>query len=170
MINSNLWSEDDSAINKITHVAAKRQTVGWAEDILLTPENLLIETKLAPGSEGNVIHADNITTFKKNDEKWVKFDIEDQKGQKKQIEKKIITTTKYKISETKAKKRYTVQFGVCISNKFLYMDFALTDRSSYDQPARIGRDMLAGHFVIDPAKTKTTVPLCKNIKTQDDLQ
>lgn len=138
--------------------------VGWVERIELLPEALSLDAKLAPGSEGNVIHAESIKEFKKNGEPWVSFSVSDNKGHDRVVERRVIDKTRYRTTSGKLEKRFVVESALCIGKIYLVVEFALADRSQFEQKLRIGRETLAGNFVIDPARTRTTQPKCKRAK------
>jgi len=138
----------------------QRRVVGWVERIRLEPEGLLFDAKLTPGSEGNVLHAENITEFTRNKKKWLRFTLNDRMGRTKVLERRIVDTTRYRTTSGKVVKRYQIKLGFCLGSRYLEFEFGLADRSEFEHEARIGRDALAGHFVIDPGMTKTTTPVC----------
>jgi hypothetical protein len=144
-----------------TEDAAHRKAVGYVERIELHPEVLRFNAKLTPGSEGNVLHAENPEKFMKNDEEWIRFEVTDRKAKTIVFERPLVGATRFKTTKGKIKKRYIIRSGFCLDTKYMEVDFALDDRSNFSQEVRIGRDALAGHFIVDPAKTKTTKPRCK---------
>ncbi len=141
-----------------------RRAVGYIERIKLYPERLYFDAKLAPGSEGNVLHAEELEKFQKDGKDWIRFKVTDRKGKTVLLERLLVASRGVKTTKGKVKKRYTIRSGFCLGSRYMEVDFALADRSDFNEEARIGRDALAGHFVIDPAMTKTTTPKCKVVK------
>ncbi len=150
---------DPELIEKIP--MKKRLIIGWVERISLRPEKLLLDAKLTPGSEGNVLHAENISEIVRKGEKWVQFTLVDRKGNETKLERKLIGKSTFRTTNSKKQKRYLVESGICLNHTYLVIEFALADRSEFEQKVRLGRETLAGHFIIDPAKTKTVRPKCK---------
>lgn len=137
----------------------ERIILGWVEPILLGQKNLSIDAKLTPGTAGNSLHADNIVmSKKKNGAKWVDFDVTDKLGRTVRFHKKVISMREK--SDPKLN-QYKVTLEFCLNMQHFNLDFIVSNRSDFEHPARIGRDSLAGHFIIDPGLTKISVPSCK---------
>ncbi len=139
----------------------KRTPLGYVERLELYPEKLFFDAKLTPGSEGNVLHAEDIEIFKKNTKEWIRFKVTDRKGKSALIKRKLNGKSTFRTTSGEVKRRYSIKSGFCLDDKYMEVIFSLDDRSDFEQEVRIGRDALAGHFLIDPAKTKTTDPHCK---------
>jgi len=141
--------------------SSNRLIVGWVEKIKVKKEGLLFNAKLTPGSEGNVFHAKNIQPFQKSGEDWVKFEVSDRKGKEVSLEKPISDEKSYRDSKGKLYTRPHVKLGVCLAGIYMDIDFGLEDRSKFDQEVRVGREALAGNFLIDPSLERSTQPNCK---------
>lgn len=154
----------DASTSEQAH--AHRPIVGWVERIRLEPEGLLLDAKLTPGSEGSMIHVDDPETYRKDGTEWVRFSLTDRKGKTKRFERKIIDQTRFRNSNGEIKERFIVRSGFCLDKTYLEVEFALGDRSSFEQEVRLGRETIAGQFIVDPAKSRTTHPNCdmKNLE------
>lgn len=141
----------------------ERQVVGVVERVLLYPEAILLDAKLTPGSEGNVLHAENISLFRKNGENWVRFTTDDRKGTNQTLERKISGQSKMRTSDGSVRERYLVLSGVCIDDIYFELELGLASRKNFEEEMRIGRDALSGHLIIDPARKKTTKPNCDRV-------
>lgn len=139
----------------------KRRVAGWVERIKILPEGLYFDAKLTPGSEGNALHAENLQHIKKEGKSFVAFDVEDRKGVKKRLEKEVADSTVVITTDGSKEKRYKVKLGYCLGKTYMESDFQLADRSNFDFEARIGREVLAGQFLIDPSAEKLQKPRCK---------
>lgn len=146
---------------RVKSTSVIRNRLGWVERVKIFPEDIDIEAKLTPGSEGNALHATDIKEFTSNGENWIRFETQDKFDKKIKLERKIISKRKYITSKGKKEKRYIIEMEFCIANKYIKNNFSLSDRSMFEYPARLGRDVLAGLFIIDPGSTKTTKPNCK---------
>lgn len=147
-----------------------RTRVGWVERIMIFPERLAFEAKLSPGSEGNVLHGENIEEFKREGERWMRFTLSDRKGVVATLERPVVSRVKVRTTSGKIERRYEIRLGFCLHDHYTELDFAIRDRSSFEHEARIGRDALAGNFVIDPAATHVTTPRCKRGKVKDQAE
>lgn len=149
--------ENKKVVKQSTFV---RNRLGWVERIKIYPENITLEAKLTPGSEGNVLHATNIKELNIKGENWVSFESTDKFGKKINLKRKVKSQRKYITTKGSKVKRYIVDIDFCLDDKYFKYEFALSNRSMFEFPARIGRDALAGQFLIDPGSTKTTKPKC----------
>lgn len=140
--------------------STKKIEVGWVERMDIYPEKLRFDAKLTPGSEGNILHAQNIKKFKKGKSTWVKFKVTDKKGKSMTLSREVVDTMKFRTTDGKLEERYQVMVDFCIASKYFHLEFALADRSDFEHEVRIGRDALAGHFLINPGRVRTTVPSC----------
>ncbi|MCB0345063.1 MAG: ATP-dependent zinc protease, partial [Bdellovibrionales bacterium] len=138
--------------------------LGWVERIQLMPELLVFDAKLTPGSEGNVLHGDDIKEFRKDKEKWVRFSVADALGNEKMLERRVIDKSTFRTTSGKTERRYIIESAICMEKVYLVLEFALADRSDYEQKVRIGRESLAGNFLVDPARTRTASPDCGRSK------
>ena len=146
---------------EVENVQTPRSIVGWVERIKIVPEELLLNAKLTPGSEGNAFHAKDVKRFKKGGKDWVKFSVTDRKGKTEIIEREVVDKIKVRNAKGKVIERIEVTLGLCLAEVYIEIDFGLSDRSDFDHEVRIGRDALAGNFLIDPSSEKTKKPKCK---------
>lgn len=144
-----------------------KQMLGWVEKVRLHPGNLLLHAKLAIGSEGSSIDADDIEEFDRNGNKWVRFTITDRNSKTKTLERKLVRIAKIKRMGVGSISRYTVKIGICISNKYIEDEVTLADRGDYDYEMLLGQSFLAGNFTVDPALTYTKKAKCKNIPREE---
>lgn len=153
----------------VLNKSAKRKILGWMERIVIQPEKAYLDSKLTPGSEGNVLHATNIKRFKRNGKSWVSFTTLNRKGEEIKIERPVVNKANFKTTSGKVEERIKVKSGICLSNIYMELEFALSDRSNFEHEVRIGRDALAGHFLVDPARTKVSKPKCKSGRAKQDV-
>jgi hypothetical protein len=92
----------------------------------------------------------------------VVFEIRDDKGNAKSIERKIVEWAEIKgKGTTKSSRRPVVILDFCLGGKRLEGRINLADRSGFLYPVLIGRNILkTGGFLIDPGKTFMRPPGC----------
>lgn len=144
-----------------------KQMLGWVEKIRLYPGDLLLHAKLAIGSEGSSVDANDIQEFSRNGKKWVRFTITDRNSKTKTLERKMMRMARIKRTGEGSISRYKVKMGICIANKYIEDEVTLADRGDYDYEVLIGQSLLAGTFTVDPALTYTKKAKCKNIPKED---
>lgn len=164
LISSSAALADSSAGGSTALHAPTPTVLGWSERIKLMPEQLMFDAKLTPGSEGNVLHADDLKEFSRDGDKWVRFSVSDNLGNEKVLERRVIDKSSFRTTSGKLDRRYVIESAVCLEKVYLVLEFALADRSNFDQKVRIGRESLAGNFIIDPARTRTSAPDCSKSK------
>lgn len=92
----------------------------------------------------------------------VVFEIRDDAGKAKSIERKIVEWAEIKGKGTsKTSRRPVVILDFCLGGKRLEGRINLADRSGFIYPVLIGRNILkTGNFLIDPSKTFMRQPGC----------
>jgi len=140
--------------------AMDKKIVGWVERVRLQPGNILLEAKLDSGAEYSSLHAVNITEFSRNDEKWVRFDLNDHHGKKVTLEGKLIRQAPIKRHFGKKQRRPVIRLGVCIGEVYRETEVNLVDRTGFIYPMLIGRKFMEGRLVIDPEAQHTVEPSC----------
>lgn len=126
-----------------------RKLIGWVEEIKLSDSGLYLDAKITPGTLGNSLNGENILAD--HEVKKVSFEVEDKTGKREKF------TKRYKAYKNG---KYYLKFKICIDHQVLELDFKVSNRSDFNQPARIGRDSIAGLFIVDPASVKLTKPEC----------
>jgi hypothetical protein len=151
-----------SQAEKKKSVTRKRPTLGWVEKTLVMPGSLKLHAKLDTGHLGTAIYARDIQRFKKNKESWARFTLKDRYGKEETLERKILRSVTLKGSSKKTRTEYVVELGICLGGQYFEDEVSLSDRGSFMQELRLGRQSLEGYFVVDPALTYTTKPDCES--------
>ena len=110
---------------------AKRPVLGWVEKVTLFPGELTLHAKLDTGHAGAAIYARNITRFKKKQESWAKFTIQDRYGKEVTIERKIIRRRSLKVASGATRSEYVVELGLCLGGRYFQDELSLSDRESF---------------------------------------
>jgi len=160
---------------------AEKIVVGEIEKIYLEEIDHLFTARIDTGAVTSSIHADNITRFERDGERWVRFDIEiiekpkKKKSKKKSKDKdsevvnkpkKIITVErpivrKVKIvqsNDDEAEKRIVVHFRYTIGTISQTAEFSLTDRKHLEFPVLVGRNILKDFMIVDVSKKNICPP------------
>ncbi len=135
-------------------------TVGWLESVQICPENLTLRAKLDTGAKTSSLNAFNIKEFDRQNEKFIQFDVVDNRGSKKTIEKKLIRYVKIKEHDTLPVERPVILLSICLGSVYKQAEVNLIDRSAFNYRLLIGRRFLEGTFLIDSAAKFTTRPHC----------
>lgn len=140
-----------------------RPIVGWVEQVRLFPRDIALHAKLGIGSEKSSLHAEGLEEFKRKGKRWVRFGLIDRAAQRFILERPVLERVTVKQPGGHSQRRYVVLLGICLANKYVEMKVTLTDRSEFEHELSIGREVLAGLVIVDPARSFTSSPQCSNI-------
>jgi len=127
-----------------------------------------MKARIDPGAKHSSIHSTTITQFNRNGEKWVRFNIEDEKGMKNEIEEKIVRLTKIKRHFGNKQKRIVIKLGICMGNIYKKVEVNLVDRTGLNYSMLIGRSFLAPDFLVDSAEKFLTNASCKRLSDTNE--
>ncbi|MGI9227551.1 MAG: ATP-dependent zinc protease family protein [Gammaproteobacteria bacterium] len=137
---------------------------GWVENVRIENQNYKVKAKLDTGAKTSSIHATNIESFKKNEEKWVRFTLSladsKENRHKIDIEKPRSRKTSIKNHDGSPDKRYVVDLQICFNGRTFTTEFTLADRSEYIYDVLLGRQFLKNVTIIDPDETFLTLAEC----------
>ena len=141
--------------------AQHKQIVGWIEEARIYPGNLLIHAKLDTGAENSSLNARNITEFKRDGKRWVRFDVINRYSEKITIEKRVRRVVKVRCEGGKVEKRLAIRLGICLGTIYKEVEVNLNDRTGYKNQMLIGRSFMEGNVVVDSSLKYTSKPNCK---------
>ncbi len=147
-----------------SQLSAAKETVGWVEKAQIYPGGVVLKAKIDSGAKTSSLHCDCATIVKRNGERWVVFTVINYQGGKVQLERKLERIAKVKRHFGEMQERYVIKLGVCLGNIYKETDVSLIDRSGMNYQLLIGRRFLKGSHVIDPGRTFTAKPNCKQVK------
>lgn len=137
---------------KKTH---KLGVIGEIEPVYFLPMKKPFLARIDTGAENSSLDAHNIRVFEREGEKWVSFDLVNQRTEEKShFEKKIYRQTTIK-RQLEAEDRIVVLMTIRMGKEKITAQFSLADRSKFDYQALIGRNILKGRAIVDPALSKT---------------
>lgn len=112
-----------------------------------------IKARVDSGAKTSAIHAINIKTFTKNQQEWVKFDINPIQNNAKALihcEAQLIDQRIVKSSSGFREKRYVIQTSVSLGDKTWDIEVTLTNRDSMGYRMLLGREAMSGRVMVDP--------------------
>lgn len=144
---------------------AQPSTWGWVETIKLMPEDTALKARLDTGAQTSTMDARNIVRIKKNNERWVQYDVmvaDPATGKELRLpfERKIERVLKFH-SANGVERSPVVLMDVCLGNKVYREQFSLRDRQAQEYPVLLGRRSLEHMGSVDSSKTQTLAPSCK---------
>lgn len=111
--------------------------------------NIRVDTGAATSS----LHVDNIEEFKKKGRTWVSFDIHPDIHNVDDIvrrEAKVVTVRNVKSSTATKERRYLISTAIKMAGTQWDINLTLTDRSEMTYLMLLGREAMAGRFLVDP--------------------
>lgn len=129
--------------------------IGGVETLYIIPMEMPFQARIDTGAETSSMDADHIEPFERDGEKWVSFNITNRKnGEKHHFEKPIKRRTSIVRIGTH-EERYVVNMSIKIGDEIIKSDFTLAQRDKFSYQVLIGRNILNGRFIIDPALENT---------------
>lgn len=137
---------------KVTH---KLGIIGEVEPIYFLPMKTPFMARIDTGAENSSIDVSDMRVFEREGQKWVGFDLVNKKsGEKTHFEKKIYRQTAIK-RQGDHEERIVVLMTVKMGKEKIAAQFSLSDRSKFEYQVLIGRNILKGRAIVDPALSKT---------------
>lgn len=148
-----LWSP-------VSAFSSEKRIVGLIEKVRICPGGLEFNAKVDTGAQSSSFDVSHIVEFDRNGEKWIRFDVENLKGEKRTIERKIIRRVRIKRHKTNSVSRYVIKLGICLGEHYREVEVNLADRSRFNYRVLVGCSFIKGVFIVDPSLNFTAQPRC----------
>jgi len=112
-----------------------------------------IKVRVDSGAKTSALHAEQITPFEKEGEKWVRFVIHPiQRNVKSSIvcESKVVDKRVVKSSSGTRESRYVINTEISIGEQSWDIELTLTNRDSMGFRMLLGREAMVGRIIVDP--------------------
>ncbi|MFQ3234807.1 MAG: hypothetical protein ACI9C4_000358 [Paraglaciecola sp.] len=112
-----------------------------------------LNVRVDTGATTSSLHVDNIEEYQHGEELWVSFDIHPDIHNVAQIvrrEAKVDAIKRVKSSTATLEKRYTIKTQIQMAELTWPIQLTLTDRSEMTYLMLLGREAMAGKFLVDP--------------------
>ena len=161
--------------------ASVPETLGFVEWVVMNDTGLRLKARLDTGAKTSSLHAVNVEEFKKDDQKWVKFQIPlaDHKDQPAEgnidheeiileLERPVERTVLIKRKGAPSQRRYVVVMDFCISGTSHETQFSLTDRGNFSYPVLLGRRFMRDdNILIDSADSFISTRECEYMSLEE---
>lgn len=149
-----------------------KSIMGWLEYVEIESLDFRIKAKLDTGAKTSSMHAEDIETFKRDGDTWVRFtfkekDLNKNKTRKVTLERKRVRNVVIKRHNGEYQDRPVVEMELCINGQLHTEQFSLIDRSRFLYPVLLGRRALKDMAIVDAGETYLTSPDC-DVKDEDD--
>ena len=112
-----------------------------------------IKARVDSGAKTSALHAVNISPFIKDNENWVKFDINPIQNNTKTVkhcEAKLVDKRVVKSSSGFREQRFVIQTELKIGDSNWQIEMTLTNRDSMGFRMLLGREAMSGRVLVDP--------------------
>ncbi len=112
-----------------------------------------IKVRVDSGAKTSALHAEQITPFEKEGEKWVRFVIHPiQRNVKSSIvcESKVVDKRIVKSSSGTRESRYVINTEISLGEQSWNIELTLTNRDSMGFRMLLGREAMVGRIIVDP--------------------
>lgn len=112
-----------------------------------------IKARIDSGAKTSALHAVNISPFIRDNENWVKFDINPIQNNTKAVkhcEAKLIDKRVVKSSSGYREQRFVIQTHLKIGEESWNIEMTLTNRDSMGFRMLLGREAMSGRLLVDP--------------------
>lgn len=154
-------TEQQQTVQESVSGLAGMQIIGQAEYVTVLPAEYKYRARIDSGATTCSMSALEIKQFERDGEKWVQFRLplpsEDGGGET----VKVSDVMEYPISRVASIKRHGAEDQIRPAVKMMVrlgkfedrVEFTLTDRTKYEFPILVGRNLLDGHAVVDVSQT-----------------
>lgn len=144
----------------LSPLSSAKEVIGWVEKVTIHPGALELKAKIDSGAKTSSIHCDCQNFIEKDGEKYVSFVVTNFDGSQVRLERRIERFATIKRHFGEAQERAVIMLGICVAGVYKEAEVNVIDRSGLNYQILIGRNFLAGDFLIDTEKMYTTEPGC----------
>lgn len=115
----------------------------------------MIKARVDSGAKTSALHAINIAPFVKDEQNWVKFDINPLQNNSRAVlhcEAALVDKRIVKSSSGYREQRYVIQTNLEIGEETWPIEMTLTNRDSMGFRMLLGREAMSGRVLVDPEK------------------
>lgn len=136
------------------------KVIGQIEPVAIVDAKMTLPARIDTGATTSSLDARDIKPFERDGKKWVRFFLVDRKtGKEEKMEAKLARTAVIKRHGAESQTRIVVKLKVKVGGKSMNTEFSLTDRSDFEFPVLVGRNILEAGFAVDVRKKNTSAML-----------
>lgn len=124
--------------------------IGELEYVTFLPENTRQKARIDTGAQTSSIGIMDHSYFERDGRKWVRFNVVDKmKASLVEFERPLKRKAKIKRHEAEPVERPVVELKIKLGKQLLTREFTLADRSKFNNPVLIGRNVLKNKFLVN---------------------
>ena len=143
--------------------ADDRQIVGAVEDVRLYPGDIAVRARVDSGAKTSSLDVSEIEVIERDRQDWARFSFTNRVGRTVRLERPIIRGSRLRRAGTEKVERPVVRLRVCLGRHLKDAEVNLTDRTGMTYRFLIGRQVLGGHYLIDPYRSFLAPPDCGEV-------
>ena len=130
--------------------------IGAVELAVLLPQRVIMQARIDTGATTSSLDARNVQRFERDGQRWVRFEVVDRENEKTHtIETPQTRVVRIKQYSGAFEERSVAKLSISLGGVVFNREFSLADRSGYDFPLLIGRNLLDGQAIVDVAQSNT---------------
>ncbi len=130
--------------------------IGEVEDVLVDPPGVKLEARIDTGAASSSIHAESIQLVERDGKRYVRFSVlNPQTKELLDIESKLHRIVRIKQQTGEFERRYVVKLWLSMGEIKEHVDVTLTDRSDFEFPLLVGRNLLTDTAIVDVSRKHT---------------
>lgn len=129
--------------------------IGEVELVYISPLKSAFEARIDTGAQTSSLDVDRQKMFERDGEKWVSFQITNREtGETKWFEKPVVNNKIIRRIDDN-EKRVSVIMDIKMGDQIIKEEFSLAKRDKFNYQVLIGRNVLVGRAIVDPALQHT---------------
>jgi hypothetical protein len=134
--------------------------VGAAEEALLLPWGLRLRARIDTGAAVSSVDARAIRVRGARGSRSVRFVLSGEGERQVALELPLAGYRRVATADGGAEKRPLIELELCFAGQRIRAEFTLNDRSRMEYPLLVGRNILAGRFLVDAGAQLLGSPVC----------
>lgn len=153
-LSGSLWSVPANADTTVA---------GWIENVRIgDPLGLQLTAKLDTGADSASLHAYDMRRYRRDGRRRVSFIARNAQGEAMQFDLPVVRMARIREHGNRQQERPVVRLGICLGRAYRIAEVNLVDRTGFDYRLLIGRKVLSGAVIVDPARAWLLAPDCRD--------
>jgi len=156
-----IYSKKSPQTQKVQKFKSDKKVVGRVESVLIEPPGIKMKARIDTGAQTSSINAKDIVRFERDQKKWVRFTLIDEKNNTEHVIERRVTRVAKIIQSSQDDsfdKRVVVTLQITLGDMKQLSEFTLTDREHMTYSVLVGRNILKDQMLVDVAQ-KNILPL-----------
>lgn len=130
--------------------------IGEVEDVTVDPPGVKLEARIDTGAASSSIHAESIQLVERDGKRYVRFSVLNPETKELlDVESKLRRIVRIKQQTGEYERRYVVRLWLSMGDIKESVDVTLTDRSDFEFPLLVGRNLLTDTAIVDVSRNHT---------------